>query len=228
MNILQIISLILALAGAVLQGTFIAVEHKGKFISAVILKGLAALCFVIIGFLGASQNLPDPAFGNLIAAGLLFGFLGDVCLGLRFVLKKAGQKIFLLGILMFFIGHILYLLALIPYASHLLLCIILGAIVAAAFLVYFFFTMEVKIAFRIFGIFYLSAVIIMTSIAIGIAVCSPSHKSIIYAAGAVLFTASDLVLIFNTFSGVTKFPLRITNLSLYYIGQVLIAMCLFF
>ena len=51
---------------------------------------------------------------------------------------------------------------------------------------------------------------------------------LIYAIGAVLFTASDIVLIFNTFSGVTKFSLRITNLSLYYLGQMLIALSLFY
>ena len=43
-----------------------------------------------------------------------------------------------------------------------------------------------------------------------------------------MFTASDIVLIFNTFSGTTRFPLRITNLTLYYIGQVLIAASIMF
>ena len=53
-------------------------------------------------------------------------------------------------------------------------------------------------------------------------------SAVIYAIGAVLFTASDIVLIFNTFSGVTRFSLRITNLTLYYIGQLLIAASLFY
>ena len=68
----------------------------------------------------------------------------------------------------------------------------------------------------------------MTAIALGIAIFTPTRRAIIYAIGAVLFTASDVVLIFNTFSGVTKFSLRITNLTLYYIGQILIACSLFF
>ena len=53
-------------------------------------------------------------------------------------------------------------------------------------------------------------------------------NSILYALGAVLFTLSDIVLIFNTFGGATKYSMRITNLSLYYIGQLLIALSLFF
>ncbi|MBR2577798.1 MAG: hypothetical protein IKE38_02595, partial [Erysipelotrichaceae bacterium] len=83
-------------------------------------------------------------------------------------------------------------------------------------------------AFKIFGVFYLGAVIIMTCIALGIAVFTPSKGHIIFAVGAVLFTLSDIVLIFNTFSGTSRFSLRITNLSLYYIGQVLIACSLLF
>ena len=87
--------------------------------------------------------------------------------------------------------------------------------------------MDVKPAFKIFGIFYLGAVFIMTAIAIGIAIHTASTRAIVYAVGAILFTASDVVLIFNTFSGVTKFSLRITNLTLYYIGQMMIACSLF-
>ena len=148
-------------------------------------------------------------------------------MNLRFVLKEIGQKIFLIGILAFLIGHILYLCALIPISVNTIVCVLIGAVLAAGLLAYIFKTMEVKLAFKIFGVVYLGAVIIMTVIAIGIALSTGGTHDIIYAIGAVLFTASDIVLIFNTFSGVTKFSLRITNLSLYYAGQLLIAGSLF-
>ena len=86
---------------------------------------------------------------------------------------------------------------------------------------------EAELPFKIFGVFYLGAVIIMTVIAIHLAIVTGNTHDIVYAIGAVLFTASDIVLIFNTFSGTTKFSLRITNLSLYYVGQLLIAGSLF-
>lgn len=219
--------LVLAVAGIVLQGIFITVEHNEKYVLADILKGLAALMFVIIGFAGYSSITSD-ALGKKIAVGLLFGLIGDVLLNLRFVLTKIGQKIFLMGILSFLVGHILYLLALLPIAVNTILCVIIGTVLAAALLIYIFRTMEVKLAFKIFGVFYLGAVIIMTVIAIGIALSTGITHDIVYAVGAVLFTASDIVLIFNTFSGVTRFSMRITNLSLYYIGQLLIAGSLFF
>lgn len=221
-------AVIIALAsiGVILQGIFITVEHKEKYVAADILKGLAALMFVLVGGYCYRNSSSNP-LGQKIFIGLIFGMVGDILLNLRFVLKSNGQKAFLLGILAFLIGHILYLAALIPLTSYLIMDVIIGAVLAAALLIYIFKTMEVKIAFKIFGVFYLGAVIIMTVIAIHIAAVIGNMHDIIYAIGAVLFTASDIVLIFNTFSGTTRFSLRITNLSLYYIGQLLIAGSLF-
>ena len=214
--------------GFLLQALFIYTEHQEKYLLADILKGSASLIFVLIG-LKAYQTV-NFAFNRQLLIGLVFGMIGDILLNLRYVFPKQGQKIFLIGIVAFLIGHIMYLLALIPQAQHVWIwyCIIIGALLAAGLLAYIFKTMEVKKAFKIFGIFYLGAVFIMTAIAIGIAVFTPSKRAIIYAIGAILFTASDVVLIFNTFSGVTRFSMRITNLTLYYLGQILIAVSMFF
>ena len=218
--------IIIALVGCAIQGCFIVSEHKEKFVLADILKGLASLMFVIIGVIGFNA-CGGGSFAVKLLVGLIFGMIGDIVMNLRFVLKDGmGQKAFLGGILAFLIGHILYLAALIPNAPHVWVSILIGALLAAGLLIYIFKTMEVKKAFKIFGIFYLGAVIIMTVMAIDIAIFVPSAQTIMYAVGAVLFTASDIVLIFNTFSGTTRFSMRITNLSLYYIGQVLIAACL--
>ncbi|MBP5279554.1 MAG: lysoplasmalogenase [Erysipelotrichaceae bacterium] len=215
----------LIIIGILLQGLFIKVEHEEKYVLADILKGSAALMFVLVGYNAYLANSSDT--NRLFLIGLIFGMIGDILLNLRYVFPKNGQKIFLVGILAFLIGHILYLVALIPSAQHLWLFVAIGAIAAAGLLAYIFKTMEVKKAFKIFGVFYLGAVFIMCSIAIGIAIFAPSPRSIVYAIGAILFTASDVVLIFNTFSGVTRFSLRITNLSLYYLGQMLIACSMF-
>ena len=218
---------ILAIIGIILQAVFIYVEHNEKYVLADILKGSAAACFVIIGIVGYATKTTD-SFGLKLMIGLIFGMLGDVLLNLRFVVgEDKGQKVFLLGIVAFLIGHILYLAALVPIAAHPGVCFVVGAILAAALLAYIFKTMDIKIAFKIFGVFYLGAVIIMTVMAIDVAIAVQNIRSIEYAIGAVLFMISDIVLIFNTFSGKTKFSMRITNLSLYYIGQLLIAMCLF-
>jgi len=74
---------------------------------------------------------------------------------------------------------------------------------------------------------FFEVVPILLILVIGIAIFSPSKRAIVYCVGAFLFTVSDVILIFNTFSGVTKFSMRIANLSLYYVGQILIACSLF-
>lgn len=222
------LKIVIILVGILLQALFIKVEHEEKYVPAVILKGSASLMFVLLGLL-AFLAAPGVAFVRKIFIGLIFGMLGDILLNLRFVFKENGQKVFLIGIAAFLTGHILYLVALIPQATRLGLCVAVGAVLAAGLLAYIFRTMSVKPAFKAFGIVYLGAVIIMTVIALGIALSTPSRQACMFAAGAVLFTASDIVLIFNTFSGgETKFSLRITNLSLYYLGQLLIACSLFF
>ena len=217
----------LAVLGAAIQTCFILTEHKEKYVTAVVLKGSAAALFCAIGFtaLGGAEN---TAFARLIVTGLCFGALGDILLNLRFVFPKTGQKIFLGGVAAFLTGHILYLAAIIPLSRHLPVCLGLGALAAAALLAWIFKKLTVKLAFKIFGVLYIGAIVLMTAVAIGNVIAAPAAASWLHAVGAVLFTASDIVLIFNTFGTTQRFSLRICNLSLYYLGQLLIAASLFF
>ena len=59
-------------------------------------------------------------------------------------------------------------------------------------------------------------------------VCFSSVITGIFAAGGLFFLVSDIMLILNTFGSETKQSLRVTNISLYYIGQLLIALSLRF
>ena len=222
---IMFVNYLLIIAGCIIQALFIKTEHEENYKKAVFLKGLASFMFVMVGVL-AWIKYGDHSLVKTIVAGLIFGMAGDILLNLRFVFPENGKKIFLTGILAFLIGHILYLKAIIPLSSGPLVPALIGAVIAATLLAYIFKTMEVNIAYKVFGVFYLGAVIIMTCIAISNALAAPDTFRIMYAAGAVFFTLSDIVLIFNTFGKTTKFSLRITNLSLYYIGQVLIALSL--
>lgn len=217
-----------AVLGALVQAAFIAVEHREKYVPAVTLKGLAASVFCAIGVFAALTASQNREFARLIVIGLCCGALGDVLLNLRFVFPKAGQKIFLCGVAAFLAGHILYLCAIVPLSQNLLPCIIIGLILAAALLAWIFSRLSVKLAFKIFGVLYIGAIVLMTAVAAGNVLSVPDTARWMHAVGAVLFTLSDIVLIFNTFGKEQKFSLRITNLSLYYLGQLLIACSLFF
>ncbi len=204
---------------------FIRQERERHYGSAVILKGLASLCFVIFGVLG-SAAAQDAGLARLTVAGLVLGCVADVLLNLRFVLEKAGQKIFLVGILVFLSGHVLYLAAVLPRCVQPLVCILAGVALTAIVMKWIFTKITAKKAFKIFGVFYIGAIVILNCVAFGNLIAAPGAWSAVFFAGALLFFVSDVVLILNTFGRESRFSLRVTNLSLYYVGQLLIALSL--
>ena len=208
----------------VLAGMFLRVEKQEKYVQAVILKGLASLCFVILGLLTS----PGTHMAKLIVTGLILGCAADVMLNLRWVFKEKGQLIFLVGILVFLSGHFFYLAAVLPLCTSKLVCILIGAVLTALLMMWFFKRITARKAFKIFGVFYIGAIMILNCVAIGNLIVAPSAFTGIFAAGAVLFLISDIVLILNTFGSESKMSLRITNIGLYYIGQLLIALSLMF
>ena len=214
-----LIPLCLAFAGA-----FLWTEKQEKYVPAVVLKGLASLCFVVLGLLSS----PGTHMAKLIVTGLILGCVADVMLNLRWVFQKKGQMIFLVGILVFLSGHIFYLAAILPMCRSKLLCVLIGAALTALLMMWIFKRITAKKAFKIFGVFYIGAIVILNCVAIGNLLSAPSAFTGVFAAGAVLFLISDIVLILNTFGSETKLSLRITNIGLYYVGQLLIALSLVF
>ncbi len=216
------------LIGVTLQALFIVTEQKEKYVPAVLLKGSASLAFVILGLL-TSKKAGNEEFARLVVIGLILGMAGDVLLNLRYVFPKIGSKIFLAGIAAFLAGHVVYLCALIPLSNSLKVSLICGAVAAVALLAWIFSKVTAKPAFKIFGVFYIGAIVLMTAVAVGNCVTSGFHPSmLLYAVGAISFTISDVVLIFNTFTGSSTYGMRIANLSFYYAGQLLIALSLLF
>ena len=208
----------------IVAGIFIWQEKKENYVAADILKGIASLCFVLLGILCSPGTQP----AKLIIAGLVLGCIADVLLNLRFVLKEKGQMVFLIGILVFLAGHIAYLAAVFPMAENRLICIVLGVLLTALLMTWIFRQITAKKAFKIFGIFYIGAIVLLNCVTVSNLLTSPSAFTGIFAAGALLFLISDIVLILNTFGSESRFALRVTNLGLYYIGQILIALSLRF
>ena len=213
---------IMILLCAVLAACFLYREKNGQYVYAVILKGLASLCFVILGILNSSGT----PVAKLIVIGLVIGCIADVLLNLRMVFKEKGQLIFLVGILVFLSGHILYLAAVFPLCSNQLVCVIISVVLPALLMVWIFKQITAKPAFKIFGIFYIGAIVLLNCVAFGNLLSAPSAFTGVFAAGALLFLLSDIVLILNTFGAEFRQSLRYTNIGLYYAGQILIAMSL--
>ena len=101
---------ILIPACLIIAALFIFQEHRENYTAAVILKGLASLCFVVLGFMISK----DSSVSRTILIGLCLGAVADVLLNLRYVFAAKGKLIFLVGILVFLSGHIAYLIAVMP------------------------------------------------------------------------------------------------------------------
>ncbi|MBQ3802835.1 MAG: lysoplasmalogenase [Oscillospiraceae bacterium] len=207
-----------------LAALFIWTEKKENYMGAVILKGLASLCFVFVGVMAGNGG----QLAKLIVTGLLLGCIADILLNLRWVFPKKGQLIFLVGILVFLGGHVVYLAAVLPMADNWAVCVVVGVVLTALLMKWIFSKITAKKAFKIFGVFYLGAIMLLNCVAVSNLVSAPSAFTGLFAVGALLFLISDIVLILNTFGPKSKFSLRVTNLSLYYIGQLLIAWSMLF
>ena len=210
------------------MAVFIYFEKNEKYTIAVILKGLASLMFVLLGFFCAERT-GNNEFSKVVKIGLILGLVADVLLNLRFVFKENGKLVFLVGILVFLSGHIFYLLALLPTVNNKIVPLVIGIVLTAIIIKWIFTQIEAQKAFKIFGIFYIGAIVIMNCFAFANLIANPSNmRYIIFTIGAILFLISDIVLILNTFGKTSKFSFRVTNLSLYYLGQLLIAISMFY
>ncbi len=216
---------IICLLGIAADILFIKSEYDEDMKKAVWLKGLASAFFVILGAYCFAKN-PSSA-GKLIVIGLALGMIGDVLLNLRYLVSKsASNKVFALGILAFLSGHILYIVALFGRGANPLTALILTAVISVLGIPPLMkrITAPSK-GLKIFGYVYLVIVIAMFSAAASLLIRNGSSPfNIVFVVGALLFMVSDFIMIYYSF-GKKIHPLRAINLSTYYLGQLLIALC---
>ena len=216
---------IICLIGIATDILFIKSEYDEDMKKAVWLKGLASAFFVILGVYCFAKN-PSSA-GKLIVIGLALGMIGDVLLNLRYLVSKsASNKVFALGILAFLSGHILYIVALFGRGANPLTALILTAVISVLGIPPLMkrITAPSK-GLKIFGYVYLVIVIAMFSAAASLLIRNGSSPfNIVFVVGALLFMVSDFIMIYYSF-GKKIPPLRAINLSTYYLGQLLIALC---
>jgi uncharacterized membrane protein YhhN len=217
----------LVIAGGVLQTCFIRADRAHRYGAAAVLKGLAALAFVLVGVVGAA-GAPSPE-ASTVCLGLALGAVGDVLHALRFVWPARKRLLFNVGAVSFLLGHLAYLVAVVPACEAL----VAGLVASCALAVAVDATVlpHVRVQSRaefVAGGAYLA----VTSAAVGfaaagaVAVATPSAPKTVLAVGTAAFLASDVMLAVNNFGGVNSPRLRAISLGTYYAGQTLIALSL--
>ncbi len=218
---------VLAAVGIAVDMVFIRSELAGKMLRATILKGIASAFFVAFGAVCYGANATP--FGKLILIGLILGMAGDILLNLRNQVKgSASTKVFALGVVAFLAGHILYIAALIQACSAMVL-LAAGLSAVLSFLAIPPLMKRITApskGLKMFGYVYLVVVIAMFCCSLGVLVnLGMSAGNLVFVLGAFLFVISDFIMIYYTFGNKLP-PLRVANLLCYYLGQLLIGLCI--
>ena len=218
----ETVTIVLIILCAAFAAAFLYYGSKEKYVHAVAFKGLASACFVIMGLI---LN-PGTNTANLIVTGLLAGCIADIVIDLRKVFAKKGQTFFLLGCLFFFAGHIMYILAVFPMSTHKALCVAIAVIVTPPLMLEIYKHITANTLLKAVGIVYIGAVMLLNCAAINNLIDAPSAFTGVFSAGALLFMASDILLVFNTFGAQYSQKVKNFYIGLYYAGQILIALSL--
>lgn len=191
---------------------------------ATVLKGLTTICCILIALIAYFMT-SLPKFALLVILGLIFGFIGDELLALRFVYTKKFNAFFLSGALAFLIGHIFYLIALYglaPRAWMLSVPLTLAAL-AAEFINSKKHSLDMGKLFLPLG-FYAAVVCFMGCSAVGVCVFHFNLGTLMFAVAGLCFIASDSILSVQCFSDrPTNTKNRVLHIF-YWAAQLLIAL----
>lgn len=191
---------------------------------ATVLKGLTTICCILIALIAYFMT-SLPNFVLLVILGLIFGFLGDELLALRFVYTKKFNAFFLSGALAFLIGHIFYLIALYglaPKAWMISVPLTLAAL-AAEFINSKKHSLDMGKLFLPLG-FYAAVVCFMGCSAVGVCVFHFNFGTLLFAVAGLCFIASDSILSVQCFSDrPTNMKNRVLHIF-YWAAQLLIAL----
>ncbi|MBE6002921.1 MAG: lysoplasmalogenase [Lachnospiraceae bacterium] len=195
-------------------------ELKKQNIKTLIFKTLSSLMFVLLGYqkLFFNMSAPSPIF-----FGLCFGAVGDVLLAICLISKRYEKVFFAFGGIMFFIGHIFYLMAAVTISHHVLMAFAISIIMNYLLMAFLFKKINLEYKFKIPGMVYVFLVIFMSSNGLVNLTTIPGIKTFLFGTGAVLFMISDILLITERF--IEEKSIYTTGVLMsYYIGQTLIAL----
>lgn len=213
---------------------FIVFQTLGDGILSCILKLFASVTFVVLGISGfatsSSMTYGVSIVGLLMLGGAAFGLVGDGILALKDIDESRDCINILCGTISFAIGHIFYYIALIDYAGFSFIPLAVGAALDCIIIIVSMLGMKLNFGKLLIPTIIYAFILSTTMVQAiyGAIVLHGSVASILLAIGFVLFLLSDLVLSLIYFVPKKDKKLVITNLTLYYLAQILIMFAIFF
>ena len=185
-------------------------------------KTCASICFVLMAFFSYKRHPKDSIFFKSIFCGLIFCLFGDILITMSYI-----PVFFLLGIICFFICHLLFINGFcrkVPFNHKDILLF---------FIIYIPFTLFISInKYFSFNCYYFLVLIysmvltLMLSKSFSLITLEIHNKSAIYSLiiSTLMFSLSDFILLFILFSPYSSSILMLLNLFTYYIGQGILAL----
>lgn len=213
---------------------FIVFQTLGDGILSCILKLFASVTFVVLGISGfatsSSMTYGVSIVGLLMLGGASFGLVGDGILALKDIDESRDFINILCGTISFAVGHIFYYIALIDYAGFSFIPLAVGAALDCIIIIVSMLGMKLNFGKLLVPTIIYAFILATTMVQAiyGAIVLHGSVASILLAIGFVLFLLSDLVLSLIYFVPKKDKKLVITNLTLYYLAQILIMFAIFF
>ena len=232
-------SIILLVLGAAMSTIFIVSKVTNYSLKTIVFKTIASLFFVALGIVAFCLTPGYFYFKLFTLLGLIFGMLGDILLGFKYITTGKIQKFWILaGMFAFAFGHICYATGLLAqfYIPGNVLFIILPFVLPIAIIsIYMVVAKRVGINFGkgmlLFGLFYLYCLTTMVSTSLSM-VCL--HKFSIttltmFFPAALCFMTSDFMLTGNYFkAGERTKTYRALYSVFYYVAQFVIAFSILF
>ena len=205
-------------------------------------KMIASGTFVINGLI-AYLCYNNSVFSKWVLLGLVFGWLGDIIIALEPFIKDDENKkkrntiAVTAGGVLFFVGHLLYIVAFLKELTitksfiPALYFSIIGGIFVLAFLTFLFTKIRMG-KFTVPIIIYALAITSMLALSVNVAVTNTTggllFKIVMFVA-PLFFVISDTTIVLRFFNKekYEVYPVRIINLGTYFIAQMLFGLAIY-
>ena len=201
-------------------------RRKGKAFEGMMCKFMASFGFISIAVVGYCLNPVDTYYFCMMCFSVLFGFFGDVLLGIKEVAPTFKSKLVALGTLYFLVGHIFAICAFVSASGFSLSALLIG-VAGAVIAIVMMNVLKMKIDKKLRPVMavYYGALFYKAASAAVLAFGTGRETFIVAFIGTVLFIISDTCLGILYFTPVKRKNIWVTiELSSYYPAQILLAM----
>ncbi len=222
--------IILSVASFIFAGACIILRSKNKSFSGMVCKFMASFGFIGVAVIGNYVNGgADLGYFSLICFALMFGFCGDIFLGIKEIAPIFKKKLVILGTAFFLIGHVVYLIGFFKIGASTVSTVFLPLGVGVALIMIAVLKINADKKFKAILTVYYALLIFKLGASASLLIKDFSITGILLTAASVLFIISDTCLGIIYFTPVKKKNgLVMTELSTYYPAQLLFALSVVF